>query len=200
MTHRRDQQNSTPIVPTPSMSFVTNHRYLDVMTTRPSNGAQFRRSSNSLQSSLSSSQGNMGLQQIPSTYLHAETHDLTNSQQNHHSNLLIEPILLPNLQHVHVDTVQDLEESCLFYPDGHKNRNIRREIESSVIKHHILENNKLKSSQNKDRYRIVRRDIYSDVKGPPLYYTKTEDPEMKDLLKKIRSKEAKIVGTVQVKI
>ncbi|RYG64744.1 hypothetical protein EON64_13355, partial [archaeon] len=48
-----------------------------------------------------------------------------------HCALLVEPVLLPALHHVHVESPQDLEESCLFYPNGSKNRNIRREIEAS---------------------------------------------------------------------
>lgn len=196
MSNRNDQQH-LPIVPVPSSSLLSNHRYLDVMTTRPSSGAL---SQSKLKLSGGGIIGGKGIQTMPSTHFHAETRDLQNKAPCAHSSLLIEPILLPNLQHVHVDTVQDLEESCLFYPDGHKNRNIRREIESSVIKHHILENNKVKHVKTKDRYRIVRKDIYRDVKGPPLYYTKKEDAEMKDLLKTIRNKESKIVSTVQVRI
>jgi hypothetical protein len=209
------------IVALPSNTYMSNHRYLDVMTTRTSQNSgilsQQRRSSSPL--SPFSSQPTFpaaDFTTMPSTYLHAETHNLQSrpisaairsasssnnrpfsSSGNHHT-LLIEPILLPNLQHVHVDAVQDLEESCLFYPDGRKNKNIRREIESSVVKHHILENNKSTSSKKKDRYRIVRKDVYANVKPPPLYYTKKDDPEMKDLLKNIREKENKITGTVMI--
>jgi hypothetical protein len=96
--------------------------------------------------------------------------------------------------------MQDLEESCLFYPDGHKNRNIRREIESSIVKHHVLENSRTKSNKKVDKYRIIRKDVYADVKGPPLYYTKPKDTEMSDLMKSIRDKENKIVGTIHVRL
>lgn len=181
---------TTPIVPVPSNSLVSSHRYLDVLTSRPS-----QRQNSTVNSS--------GIQKVPSTFLHAETHDLSrpaSSIKPNHNNLLIEPILLPNLQHVNVDSLQDLEENCLFYPDGHKNKNIRREIESSVVKHHILENSKYKPPKMKDRYRVIQKDMYADVRGPPLYYTKPKDPEMEQLMKQIRSKESKIVSTVQVKI
>ncbi len=204
MTSRNQVHSANvPVVPVPSTSMLSSHRYLDVMTTRPSNGAaalNVRLGSQPTAGTRISSPTNDQIHTIPSTYLHAETHNLHFTGTKNHTSLLIEPVLLPNLQHVHVDTVQDLEESCLFYPDGHKNRNIRREIESSVVKHHILENNKLKSVKKKDRYRIVHKDIYADVKGPPLYYTKPRDPEMKELVKKMREKEGKILGTVQVKI
>lgn len=202
MTSRNTNSN-VPVVPVPSASMLSNHRYLDVMTTRPSNGSALTIRASSLSvgaRSRISSPTTDQIHTIPSTHLHAETHNLNFPGTNSHTSLLIEPVLLPNLQHVHVDTVQDLEESCLFYPDGHKNRNIRREIESSVVKHHILENNKLQPIKKKDRYRIIRKDIYADVKGPPLFYTKPEDPEMKNLVKKIRAKEGKILSTVQVKI
>ena len=117
-----------------------------------------------------------------------------------HNKLLIEPILLPNLQHVHVDNPQDLEESCLFYPNGHKNRNIRREIESNIVKHHIIENNRMRTIKMKNKYRVIPKDIYADVKGPPLYYTKGKDNEAEELIKSIRNKEHKIISTVQVRI
>jgi hypothetical protein len=207
------------IVPLPTNTYMSNHRYLDVMTTRTSQNSGILSQRPHPSSPLSPFSSRPAfptgdLTTMPSTHLHAETHNLQGrpmsaaipssfinkpfvSSGNHHT-LLIEPILLPNLQHVHVDAVQDLEESCLFYPDGRKNKNIRREIESSVVKHHILENNNSTSSKKKDRYRIVRKDMYANVKPPPLYYTKKEDHEMKDLLKSIREKENKITGTVMI--
>lgn len=118
-----------------------------------------------------------------------------------HANLLIEPVLLPNMQHVHVDSQQDLEESCLFYPTGHKNKNIRREIENAVVKHHIIENSRmLASRKRKEIYRIVRPDPYANAKGPPLVYTKKKDPEVENLLGRMRHTEGKIEGLVQIRL
>lgn len=233
-----------------SNSFVpgnaANHRYLDMMTVRPSQGARLTTAANltafnpatamiplpttpgimSKQQSFSSSSSalnspnnnntnnfvNKGfpplgdkISAMPSTYITAQTHQLqggalVRQSPTTHNKLLIEPILLPNLQHVHVDNPQDLEESCLFYPNGHKNKNIRREIESNVVKHHIIENNRMKIPEKKNKYRVIPKDIYADVKGPPLYYTKPKDKETEDLLKTVRNKEHKIISTVQVRI
>lgn len=128
-------QGQPGIVPIPGISMMSNHRYLDVMTTRPSQGA-LQMSANSLSggyqasSQMSPSLGNRhskgasqmiggSIQTMPSTHLNTQAHNLpvtgaSNNKTSNHTSLLIEPILLPNLQHVHVDTMQDLEESCLF--------------------------------------------------------------------------------------
>lgn len=124
----------------------------------------------------------------------------TTSRLPSHGTLLVEPVLLPSLHHVHVESPQDLEESCLFYPNGHKNRNIRREIESTVVKHHLLENRKMQNKHQKSRYRIERIDPYANAKGPPLFYSKAPDPEMHEIYSNIRSLEKKIESTVQVRV
>lgn len=234
-----------------SVSSIPNrstHRYLDVMTVRPSQGArpssaslQFNRptshthsytehshqkqsqvntnsflTSSALSSLQVSSHGNNMipsshhrrhsqsklLSAAASSHLIAQSHQLANtSSLPTHTNLLIEPILLPDMQHVHVDNPQDLEESCLFYPNGHKNRNIRREIESAVVKHHIIANNKIIAARrHKDRYRIIRPDPYADLKGPPLVYLKKKDGEVAQLLQSMRDTESKIHSLVQIRV
>jgi hypothetical protein len=109
-------------------------------------------------------------------------------------------VLLPALHHVDVDNPQTLEESCLFYPNGHKNRNIRREIESAVVKHHVLENSRMKTKKQKSRYRLVPVDPYADAKGPPLYYSKPPDSDLENIYNKMRKTETKILGTVQIRV
>jgi len=205
------------IVPVPGI--VSNHRYIDVMTVRPSqiarttatnffqsqtpNDHHINRSNTpnaSQKFGASESKRNNG---SAPAHLHAQVHSLMANQSKQlpaHSSLLIEPILLPNLQHVNVDNLQDLEESCLFYPDGHKNRNIRREIENNVVKHHMLENSRIKTVVKKDHYRITPKDPYADVKGHSLYFTKKKDPEVQQLLKDVRAKEKKILNTTQVRL
>jgi hypothetical protein len=218
---------------------MSNHRYLDMMTVRPSQGARLTAASSipafnpaTLSMNISATTLNKGstsnglqtftnigppsssqnlplkaLPQLSSTHMTSQSQKLNGNgtlsvkrSTATHSTLLIEPILLPNLQHVHIDNPQDLEESCLFYPNGHKNRNIRREIESSVVKHHIIENNKIKPPVKKNKYRVLPKDPYANAKGPPLYNGKDKDRETEELLKSIRSKEYKIVSTVQVQI
>lgn len=226
----------------------SSHRYLDVMTVRPSQGARptIAVTSRGSGGGWSSSQANVrsgtaaistnmtgnprsnsavtparssshihrsSIMPAPYTSSSGQSSHITENQRSTsltkftsrytpaHTSLLIEPILLPNLQHVQVDNPQDLEESCLFYPNGHKNRNIRREIESSVVKHHLIGNDKLNQKHKRmSRYRIVRKDPYADAKGPPLVYTKKPDKEMKELLNNLRDKEGKIVGMVSVRL
>lgn len=157
----------------------------------PSMGAGASRRLNLTGSLAANQHPSMGSSVIPST----------NPESSQHSNLLIEPILLPNMQHVHVDSQQDLEESCLFYPTGHKNKNIRREIENAVVKHHIIENSRMMAAKKKKEiYRIIRPDPYANAKGPPLVYTKKKDKEVEGLLGKMRHTEGKIEGLVQIRL
>ncbi len=211
---------------------MSSHRYLDMMTVRPSQGARLAAASmipafnpvtlsnkgqliqsTTFQNGPPSSSGYHNIRGLPvlttnaTVHLTSQAHKLNTAPVLHvkkssssHNSLLIEPILLPNLQHVHIDNPQDLEESCLFYPNGHKNRNIRREIESSVVKHHIIENNKLKPPVKKNKYRVLPKDPYADAKGPPLYYGKGRDPQIEEMVRTIRLKEGKITSTVQVPI
>ncbi len=144
----------------------TNHRYLDVMTVRPSQGGLVRQQNSKLS----------------------------------HSLLLIEPILMPNLEHINIDVNKDASENCLFYPNGHKNRNIRREIENTVIKHQLNQNENHREKKRKNKYRIVTKDIYADAKGPPLYYSKKLDQETSQLIRAMKTTEGKIHSTVQIRV
>lgn len=68
----------------------TNHRYLDVMTVRSS--AQAGKSSSFRPNA---------------------------TNPNHHASLLlIEPIVMPNLDHISIDHEINTSEPCLFYPNG----------------------------------------------------------------------------------
>jgi len=49
-----------------------------------------------------------------------------------HSSLLREPITIPYMAHVDVDSPEKLRESCMFYPTGEKNLNMRRTIQNSL--------------------------------------------------------------------
>jgi hypothetical protein len=207
----------------------STHRYLDIMTVRPSQGARPSSPMQFRPFTTQSAYSHQDSSKLPSSSIHTgslnrsvESSSLSAisgklSLKNHnqhklvstvksasgydHTNLLIEPVLLPNMQHVHIDSQQDLEESCLFYPTGSKNRNIRREIESSVIKHHILENSRMKANRKrKDKFRIVPIDPYANAKGPPLVYLKKKDEEFEKLVQNIKSTEGKIAGLVQIRL
>ncbi len=142
----------------------SGHRYLDVMTVRPSQGGV--------------------RQQIRSA----------------HSSLLIEPILMPNLEHINIDVHKEAGENCLFYPNGHKNRNIRREIENTVIKHQLNENDKNHDKKRKNKYRIIKEDPYANAKGPPLYYGKKPDPKTAELLRSMKTNEGRLFSTIQIRV
>lgn len=120
--------------------------------------------------------------------------------KNPHSSLLIEPILMPNLQHIDIDpSAQEFKQNCLFYPNGTKNKHLRKEIESTTKKYDLAALDHT-TERKKDKFRIIKKDKYADVKGPPLYYTRRSDPETVDLLKAVKDNETKITGTVNLKL
>ena len=51
-----------------------------------------------------------------------------------HTKLLVEPILLPDMNHLVVDDAREVNPPCLFYPTGAKNGNMRRSMEDMVRK------------------------------------------------------------------
>ena len=53
-----------------------------------------------------------------------------------HTKLLVEPILLPDMNHLAVDDAREVNPPCLFYPTGAKNGNMRRSMEDMVRKVH----------------------------------------------------------------
>ena len=55
------------------------------------------------------------------------------SDRNNNHNLLYEPIILPNLQHLAVDKLDgEVVEDCMFYPTGESNRSMRRTMELAI--------------------------------------------------------------------
>ena len=48
-------------------------------------------------------------------------------------NLLFEPVMLPNLQHLALDKLDgEVAEDCMFYPTGESNRSMRRTMELAI--------------------------------------------------------------------
>jgi hypothetical protein len=58
----------------------------------------------------------------------------TLKQSAPHAQLLVEPIVLPDMTHLTVDDTLEVHESCVFYPTGQKNKNMRRTMEEMVRK------------------------------------------------------------------
>lgn len=57
----------------------------------------------------------------------------TNNSHSASHNLLYEPIILPNLQHLAVDKLDgEVAEDCMFYPTGESNRSMRRTMELAI--------------------------------------------------------------------
>ena len=117
-----------------------------------------------------------------------------------HTSLLIEPIVMPNLEHIVIDHDKNDAEPCLFYPNGDKNKNIRREMEHTVVKHHLIDHSQYLEKHKKEYFRYVKKDKYANAQGPPLYYGKKHDPEVDGLLKKMHNTEKKIKGTIQIRL
>jgi hypothetical protein len=142
----------------------SNHRYLDVMTVRPS---------------------------------HAGVAKTTKQAHNH---LMIEPVVMPDISHIVIDHDKNDAEPCLFYPNGDKNKNIRREIEHTVVKHHLIEHSQFVEKHKKQYFRYTKKDKYANARGPPLYYGKKYDPEVDRIVSRMKDTEKKIVGTVQIRL
>lgn len=122
------------------------------------------------------------------------------AERSSHSGLLIEPILMPKLDHIVIDHERNNAEPCLFYPNGDKNKNIRREIEHTVVKHHLLDHAQIVEKHKKQYFRYTPIDKYAYARGPPLYYGKKSNPELNEIVKKMKETEKKLHGTVQVRL
>lgn len=147
------------------------HRYLDVLTVRSSNAG-------------------LGSSAFTSSY--------SSDKSKQHNKLLIEPIILPSLNHISVDQDVDDLKPCLFYPNGKKNLNIRREIEHTVVKHHLINRNNIREIKGKSFFRVEKVDQYANAKSPPIFYGKKRDPKFEELMKSIRHVENKIHRTTDV--
>lgn len=119
--------------------------------------------------------------------------------KNPHSALLIEPILMPNLQHIEIENSLEFKQNCLFYPNGTKNKLMRKEIAATTKKYESIRVDHSNETRP-DKFRVIKKDKYANVKGPPLFYTRSADVETSQLLKSVKDNETKIAGTVQLKL
>lgn len=125
---------------------------------------------------------------------------VTLDTKSHHSSLLIEPVLMPNLTHCVIDHDRNDAEPCLFYPNGDKNKNLRREIEHTVVKHHLIQNSQIIEKHRKEYFRYHPKDKYENARGPPLFYGKKYDPDVDNILKTMKNTEKKLYSTVQLRL
>lgn len=130
-----------------------------------------------------------------------------------HQKLFIEPICVPNMNHLSVDDIEEAKDSCLFYPTGHKNRQMKLEIEATVrsldpkvstlSSSTLLEVKEAKTTAAKTSTRNISNvgtaNPMTHSKTPLHYYTKKPSAEIKALLGKVRESEGKIVRTIAAK-
>lgn len=50
----------------------------------------------------------------------------SSSKANKTHQLLVEPLVLPEMDHVDVEQTAEISDKCLFYPSGKKNKNLRQ--------------------------------------------------------------------------
>ena len=105
-----------------------------------------------------------------------------------HAQLLVEPVVLPDMQHLSVDDTLEVHESCVFYPTGQKNCNMRRTMEEMVRKVNAKDNFTKRSTNSipmAKRLPIYR--LGPDTPLQPLCYTRSlkgrrENAAIKDML------------------
>lgn len=142
----------------------------------------------------------------PQRYLDVMTtrpsHGKSISTNSTHSLLLVEPVLIPNLSHVNIEPPNEAKQSCLFYPTGEKNTNLRKEIEHVVLKHNqLLQESQIANMRKvKNKYRVFKEDKYANAKGPPLFYTKASDDSTEALIRSMAMGNDKISSTVRVRL
>lgn len=146
-----------------------------------------------------------------------------NSRNSH--NLLFEPVILPNLQHLAVDKLDgEVAEDCMFYPTGESNRSMRRTMELAIrscnpVKKPLHTNETLSLSLGKSDSDLLPRAIRSNGKSTrstikpsaivtkernksqrqPLYHVRGLDNNtlaLKDMLGEIRENESKLTNIV----
>lgn len=148
-----------------------------------------------------------------------------NGRTTPHSSLLVEPIVLPDMQHVSVDLKEDITESCLFYPTGQKNKNMRRELEVAVrgmyepdhINHHspggkhsqnlvadAIKESKIGGDTHRTKHQKKKKTTKQSLTRPaiPLVYKPPvrNYSEVKSLLNQIREKEIQITSTTTLRV
>jgi len=142
----------------------------------------------------------------------------------------VEPVVLPDMQHLSVDTKDEVTESCLFYPTGQKNKNMRRDLEVAVrgvfaseeISHHSpggkhtrnlvddatfeIRTGKSRSGSKGGKSKTKAKTLYKYVPNPektiPLFYKPPvgNKAEIGALISKMREREIQIVSTTTLRV
>jgi hypothetical protein len=139
---------------------------------------------------------------------------VTTSAELINTNLLVEPIIFPDLSHVDVGVIVDQEKQNWFYPSGGKRVNMRDEIErtlrncsQTVESEYEIFKARTNSQQHQRMLarkntpsktaRLILRTTRKDVKTlnplkEPLFYSKKSDTETKQLLHDLKNSQIKL--------
>lgn len=119
-----------------------------------------------------------------------------------HAQLLVEPVVLPDMTHLSVDDTLEVHESCVFYPTGQKNCNMRRTMEEMVRKVNAKDNF-TKRNTNSIPMAKPHPTYILDPEMPlqPLCYTRSlkgrrANDEIKDMLQTKQIQERMLRTTV----
>eukprot|EP01038_Epipyxis_sp_PR26KG_P011688 gene11688-15650_t len=128
------------------------------------------------------------------------------AKQSSHTKLLIEPVLLPDLDHIHLDKSATItNDSCLFYPNGEKSKSMRYEINCLVKDYLHHEPDEIVQRKEHIKINMNKKDKFSHCKNKyPLFYKKKSNGDsekaMEDILKNMKYNEGKIIGTVNIRL
>ena len=145
-----------------------------------------------------------------------------------HGYLLVEPVVMPDLQHLSVGNGDDGSNNQLFYPSGAKSKNMRnslchsiREIYASadpILKDHHKYNAQeiaavrkalerdYQTFQSPERFKRLEKERLEAIANPrpiPLVYRRQSDEykqQVKQLLKKVKSKEIDITSLTSIRV
>lgn len=112
-----------------------------------------------------------------------------------HQNLFVEPVRLPNMTHLQVESSWEPREACLFYPSGHKNRQMRNELEATVRSFDVKMNDE-SNTRPPSNEKFSRKESKNLKQTAPLHYSRKINSEMKELMRNVRQSEGKIHGTI----
>lgn len=123
------------------------------------------------------------------------------------SNLLIEPVVLPNLAHLTVEESIHPSNDCLFYPTGSKKVNMKMEFERTIQSYvsydaKSLSRKQFRNSKKSTKTNNGSNSVYAGstlTQRTPLCYTKKKDPKVDELIRKARSNESELYGTINIR-
>lgn len=114
-----------------------------------------------------------------------------------HSNLLIEPITLPDMTHVEIDNIPN-DDSRLFYVTGEKNTTVSRQVEIAFKNTKIREDEGVIPSIKitKSLQRAPKSPSFPPKPKDKLFYGKKKDKSTEDLISSMRKNEVKFKAKI----